>query len=130
MPLGVTQLQSTESREKTFKLSDFDELFPLTNASGTKLWRMKYRAHGKERFLSLGLLSLGKYRDVGLGNARRLKDEARAFRASGRVPGAEKQDRKRFDHACGFLSANEEEARILPAEIIARVPRTGHPRRE
>ena len=34
-------------------LSDFDGLFLLINPSGSKLWRMKYRVHGKEKLLSI-----------------------------------------------------------------------------
>ena len=54
---------------------------------------MKYRLHGKEK-----KLALGTYPDVGLAEARRIRDEAKAGLAAGLDPGREKV-RKRV---CGF----------------------------
>ncbi|MEL7113486.1 MAG: integrase arm-type DNA-binding domain-containing protein [Pseudomonadota bacterium] len=105
MPLSDTQIRNARSRAKAYKLSDFDGLFLLINPNGSKLWRMKYRVHGKEK-----LLSIGKYPDVSLADARRLKEEARSALAAGRDPGAEKQERKRaerFRQAGTFASQAE-----------------------
>jgi hypothetical protein len=53
------------------------------------LWRLKYRLGGTEK-----LLSLGVYPDVGLKEARRRRDEARALVAQGINPGEEKKKAK------------------------------------
>ena len=79
MPLTDTQIRNAKPRNKAYKLSDFGGLFLLLNTGGSKLWRFKYRMHGKEK-----LLSIGEYPDVGLLDARRIKDEARSALAEGR----------------------------------------------
>jgi hypothetical protein len=94
MPLTDTQIRNAKPRDKSYKLSDFDGLYLLINPTGSKLWRMKYRLHGKEK-----LLAIGKFPDVGLSDARRKKEEARAALAADRDPGAEKQERKRAERA-------------------------------
>ena len=94
MPLTDTQIRNAKPKDKAYKLADFGGLFLLVNTGGSKLWRFKYRVQGKEK-----LLSIGKYPDVGLADARRIKEEARSALAEGRDPGAEKQDRKRIERA-------------------------------
>lgn len=49
--------------------------------SGGKLWRLKYRYGGKEN-----KLSIGRYPEVGLKEARRRRDEAREALAAGNDP--------------------------------------------
>lgn len=92
MPLSDTQIRNIKPRERPYKLADFDGLHLLVNPSGSRLWRLKYRFDAKEK-----LLSLGAYPAVGLADARRRKDEARAALADGRDPGVEKQEKKRAD---------------------------------
>jgi integrase len=57
--------------------------------SGTKLWRLKYRVHGKER-----KLAMGKYPAVTLAQARDLRSQAKAELAAGKDPSRERQRRK------------------------------------
>jgi len=42
-------------KDKPYKLHDGDGLFLLIAASGSKLWRLKYRFGGQEKLLALGL---------------------------------------------------------------------------
>jgi hypothetical protein len=69
---------------KTLKLSDGDGLRLEVRSTGAKYWRLKYRFAGAEK-----LLSMGVYPDVGLGEARRRRDEARQMIAKGVDPSAE-----------------------------------------
>jgi len=87
--LSDAKIRAIRPKTKPFKQSDFDGLYLLINPSGSKLWRFKYRWHGKEK-----LLALGKYPDVSLAQARRLRDEARGQVASGDDPAALRKAQK------------------------------------
>ncbi len=58
---------------KPYKVADAKGLFLLVQPSGALLWRVKYRFHGIER-----KISLGRFPDVSLKEAREKRDEARA----------------------------------------------------
>jgi hypothetical protein len=75
--------------EKDRKMFDERGLYLLVRASGSKLWRMKYRYAGKEKTLSIGL-----YPAVSLSAARLARDKALAQLRDGTNPSAEKQMRK------------------------------------
>ncbi|CAN5919529.1 tyrosine-type recombinase/integrase [soil metagenome] len=81
MTLTNTEVQKAKAAEKPFKLSDGRGLYLLVQPTGSKLWRWKYRAAGKEK-----LMALGKYPDVGLAQARHKVDEARKLHAAGGDP--------------------------------------------
>ena len=86
MTLSDTAIRAAKPEDKPTKHYDTGGLYLLVQPSGGKLWRLKYRYAGKER-----KLSIGKYPDVGLKEARRRRDEARALIANGVDPGAQKQ---------------------------------------
>jgi integrase len=90
MPLTDIKIRSLKPRDKAYKVSDFEGLFVLVKANGSKLWQFKYRLFGKER-----LLSIGVYPDVSLAQARKAKEEARAMVAAGEDPSEAKQEDKR-----------------------------------
>lgn len=71
---------------KPYKLGDFHGLFLLVQPTGGKLWRLKYRVDGREK-----KLAIGTYPEIGLGEARRRRDEAREALAAGKDPAREKQ---------------------------------------
>ena len=73
---------------KPVKMFDGDRsgLFLEVKPSGRKLWRLKYHYLGKEK-----LISLGRYPEVSLKDARRLRDEARAILADGKDPSLERK---------------------------------------
>jgi outer membrane protein assembly factor BamB len=65
MALTETGIRSLKSKEKPFKLGDAGGLYMLANPNGSRLWRMKYRWHGREK-----TLSIGEYPAVTLAKAR------------------------------------------------------------
>lgn len=91
MPLSDIQVRNLKPRDKAYKISDFEGLFVLVKANGSKLWQMKYRLYGKER-----LLSIGVYPDVSLAQARKVKEQARAKVAASIDPSEAKQTEKRI----------------------------------
>lgn len=62
-------------------------LYLLVKASGSKLWRPKYRIDGKEK-----KLSLGSYPEVGLKEARDRRDAGRKAAEAGNDPAAAKRE--------------------------------------
>lgn len=78
-----------QARAKPYKLGDSLGLFLLIATGGGKLWRLKYRIHGKEKTLAIGV-----YPQVGLADARRRRDEARQLLLDGKDPGVEKRRAK------------------------------------
>ena len=66
--LGIRQ---ANPRDGECKLTDGSGLYLLIRANGSKLWRFRYRSHGKEQ-----KLSFGAYPEVDLKDARLRRDEA------------------------------------------------------
>lgn len=75
-------------KEKPFKVFDFDGLYVLVNPGGSKLWRVKYRLHGKD-----GLLSLGAYPAIRLLQARQMRGQAGSQIAGGIRPNEVKREK-------------------------------------
>ena len=89
-PLTAVQVQNAKPKDSMYKMFDGGGLFLQVNPSGGKYWKMKYRkVDGKE-----GLLTFGGYPEISLEQARRMRDEARAQRASGLDPGIVRQEEK------------------------------------
>ncbi|EKI2989562.1 TPA: tyrosine-type recombinase/integrase [Pseudomonas aeruginosa] len=85
MALTDVKIRSAKAESKPYKLSDGGGLFLLVGAS-SKLWRWKFRLDGKEN-----LLALGRYPEVGLAEARRARDAARALVDQGVNPAGHKR---------------------------------------
>ncbi len=90
MALTDAQVRNAKPQERDYKLFDSDALFLQVTTAGGRLWRLKYRVAGKEK-----VLSLGRYPDVGLVEARRKRNAAREALDEGRDPGIEKAAKKR-----------------------------------
>lgn len=86
MALTDVSVRNARPRDKEYKLADTGGLYLLVTPTGGRLWRLKYRMHGIER-----KLSLGKYPEVSLGDARRARDAARQSAGGGKDPAAEKR---------------------------------------
>jgi len=86
LPLSDVAIRSAKPGPKPIKLSDEKGLFLLLQPSGGKLWRLKYRFGGKEK-----KLSLGRYPDVSLKEARERCSEARKLIAAGIDPSEQRQ---------------------------------------
>jgi integrase len=108
MALTDTAIRKAKPATKARKLFDERGMYLLVTTDGAKWWRFKYRLHGKEK-----LLSLGVYPDVGLKQARERRDEARRLVAAGVDPSAERQAAK------ASLIAGERRARDS-FEAVAR----------
>jgi integrase len=89
MPLSDAQIRAAKPRDKDYKLSDGGGLYLQVATSGARLWRLKYRVHGKEK-----KLAIGAYPEVSLSAARDRRDQAKTELAEGKDPSREKQRRK------------------------------------
>lgn len=89
MTLTFAAINAAQPRGKPYKLTDRQGLYLFVAASGTKSWRYKYDFGGKER-----LLTIGRFPDVGLADARALHEEARALIRAGKDPVVEAKRQK------------------------------------
>ncbi|WP_232333067.1 Arm DNA-binding domain-containing protein [Novosphingobium aquimarinum] len=71
--LTNVQIRALQPRARPYKVPDRDGLYLLVQPSGSLLWRFRYKIFGVER-----KLSLGRYPEVSLKQAREKRDEARA----------------------------------------------------
>ena len=115
MALSDASIRAAKGSSAQYKLYDEAGLFLIVRPSGGKLWRLKYRHHGKEQQLSIGV-----FPDVGLKEARRRRDEARTQIANGLNPSFEK---KRAAVAASISAANTFKA--VAEEFIAKREREG-----
>jgi integrase len=86
MALTDTTIRSTKPAKKPFKMYDREGLFLLVNPGGSKLWRWRYWADGKEK-----LMALGEYPMVNLAEARERHFAARKKLANGIDPMVERK---------------------------------------
>jgi integrase len=89
MALTDTQIRNAKAQSKPYKIYDAFGLHMIINPTGSKVWRLKYHYHNKEK-----LVSLGKYPFVSLKDARTKADEYRSQLAQGLDPSSEKQKAK------------------------------------
>lgn len=115
MALTDVAIRNAKPGEKPVKLADGAGMFLLVTPAGGKLWRLKYRIDGREK-----LLAIGSYPEVGLSDARKRREEARALIAQGKDPSREKQRdkvRSRIEAADTF--------KAVAAEYCAKRKRDG-----
>lgn len=89
MALTDVAIRNAKPGAKAVKMADGGGMFLLVTPAGGKLWRLKYRIDGREK-----LLAIGAYPEIGLGEARRRREEARELIALGKDPSREKQREK------------------------------------
>jgi len=87
--LTDTKIRTAKPAEKAYKLADGGGLHLFVSPAGGKLWRYRYEFGGKEK-----LLSLGSYPAMGLLDARKARDEARATIKAGKDPSITKKLQK------------------------------------
>ena len=119
MALTDTTIRLAKAGDTDRKLADEKGLYLLVTATGSKLWRLKYRIDGKEK-----KLALGAYPAVGLKEARAKRDDARKAAQSGSDPAVAKRDArvaKRIANANTFAAIAEEYIAKLEAEGRADV---------
>ncbi|SEI67702.1 protein of unknown function [Sphingobium sp. AP50] len=86
--LTDTQCRKAKAADKPLKLFDGRGLFLHVAVSGVKSWRLKYRFADKEK-----LLTLGRYPESSLAQARESCIEARRLLEQGIDPGIEKKQK-------------------------------------
>jgi hypothetical protein len=87
--LTDTEIKRSKAAEKAYSLGDGGGLYLWFTPVGGKLWRWSYRFDRKEK-----LMSLGKYLDVSLAQARERHAEARKLLATGVDPMAQRKAEK------------------------------------
>jgi integrase len=79
--LTDTRVRALKPKEAPYKVSDSAGLFLQVQPNGSKLWRMAYRFHGKQRTAAFGM-----YPDISLPVARLRRDEVKRQLRSGEDP--------------------------------------------
>lgn len=87
--LTDVKIRAAKPEAKAHGLADAGGLYLLVSPSGGKLWRWNYRYDGKQK-----TMSLGKYPDVSLADARSAHQTARAELAKGNDPMAQRKAEK------------------------------------
>ena len=81
-------VRNAKPAEKPYKLSDRDGLYLYIAPSGARSWRFDYRLAGARE-----TLTIGRYPEIGLGDAREELAKARRMVAKGQSPAKGKQER-------------------------------------
>jgi integrase len=87
--LTDTKARQAKARSTPYKLTDQGGLYLHVSATASKSWRYDYRLHGRRE-----TLTIGKYPDITLAEARELHAEARRQVAKGVSPAKSKQAEK------------------------------------
>lgn len=78
MALSDLTVRQAKAAKKTYSIPDTDGLGLVVAPTGGKSWHLRYYWLGKQK-----RISLGNYPEIGLREARTLRDEARALLAQG-----------------------------------------------
>jgi len=76
--------------DKDYKLSDGGGLYLIVNPNGSKWWHFRYKFHGKE-----GKISLGVYPEVSLDEARKERDKCHGELDKGINPSTSRKEARR-----------------------------------
>ena len=89
--------KTAKPADRDYKLSDSGGLYLHVMRTGARIWRWKYRIHGKEK-----VLTFGRYPEVSLVSAREKRDEARKAKREGLDPSVlRKQEKAASARAAG-----------------------------
>ncbi len=106
MPLTDTAIRNLKPALTAKKYSDGGGLFLLVTTHGSKLWRLAYRFHGKQK-----ALALGQYPAVSLADARERRTAAKKLLANDTDPSQHARANKaarREAHAITFNAVTDE----------------------
>ena len=133
MTLTDAKIRNLKPKDKQYKVADLNGLHVLVRPNGSKLWRFKYRIHGKEK-----LLAIGVYPAVSLLEAREVRDRARSQISNGDDPSQLKREKALADKEihnqstafddpipCGRTAAHvkRDQGRLFPVSRDGRHPR-------
>lgn len=98
-PLNNTQVDKAKPKDRDYKLQDGYGLFLLVKSNGSKLWRFNYY----KPLISPKRteLSLGRYPDITIADARRKREEYRALLAQGIDPQIHRQEQLKQEEEAG-----------------------------
>ncbi len=88
--LSDPEIRHAKPKDKAYKLQDGGGLYCQVLTTGTKTWRYNYRIYGKHK-----TYTIGNYPDIGLSEARKKRDEAKALIQTGIDPSQQKQIQKK-----------------------------------
>ena len=83
VPLTNTQIKQAKPADKVVTLSDGGGLQFRIKPTGSKLWQLRYKNPFTKKYTVMGL---GKYPDVSLADARKLRQSAKELLAKGINP--------------------------------------------
>lgn len=89
-PLNDTKIKSLKPKPNRYRVTDSDGLMLEILPSGSKVWRYRYSLHGVRQ----PVLTIGPYPEIGLGAARRKRDEWAMLIANGESPRRALQEAK------------------------------------
>ncbi len=89
MKLTDTACKNAKPKDKPYKLSDGGGMYLHVKPHGSKLWRLKYRMHGKEN-----TLGLGSYPETSLAEAREEREKIRKLIKAGIDPSLARKEEK------------------------------------
>jgi len=101
--LPEISVRNAKGKDKPYKLSDGGGLYLLVNPNASKYWRLKYRLHGKEKTLSLGV-----YPGVSMAEARIEANKAKKLIREGADPVIRRRQEKHTKTANTFQNIAEE----------------------
>lgn len=90
MALSDMAVRHARATGKPYSLSDADGLSLYISSGGSKIWHFRYYWFGKQH-----RMSLGSYPQIGLKDARVLRDETRALVSEGINPCDQRKEQKR-----------------------------------
>ncbi|MBB4194060.1 integrase [Rhizobium aethiopicum] len=115
MALTDVQVRNLKGQPVAKKYSDAGGLHLLVTPGGSKLWRMQYRFHNKQR-----TLAFGAYPAVSLADARKRRDEAKKHLAAGLDPSHQAKIEKIVSR-----TSNGTTFTVIADEFLAKVKREG-----
>jgi len=101
--LSETVVRKAKGRDRAYKIFDGGGLYLLVKANGSKYWRLKYRLHGKEKTLALGV-----YPGVPMAEARSEAIKAKEYIRKGTDPVIRRRQEKLLNTNNSFRCVAEE----------------------
>ncbi len=95
--LTDSHARNAKAKEKPYKLTDGNGLLLLVKPNGKKHWRYRYELYGKEN-----MFAVGDYPQLGLKQARGIRDWARRLVEQGKHPAQQ----RRADNLAGMEAAS------------------------
>jgi hypothetical protein len=116
MALTELQIKNAKPQEKRYTLFDGDCLYLEVLPSGKKSWRMRYYADGKEK-----ILTLGRYPDFSLKEAREMRNDVRKKATLGEEPQSLRRKANSTGATFEELFLEYMDKRVLPSLSDARI---------